>query len=156
MTPFLSQTRYDDWIVHAALLPALLTLAGIGVTAATGPVARALRLRRSFPAADGAVRGRVAAAAERHPRGELSPHAARKNLGHSPQVGHPGGPCQYPPCLLVSGLSPIGAATCSCSSASPVVEAGFSPPAVEDRARLQLDCRKRGITLEELTSNAGS
>ena len=34
MTQFLSQTRYDDWIVYAALLPALLTLGGIGITAA--------------------------------------------------------------------------------------------------------------------------
>jgi hypothetical protein len=34
MRQFLSQTRYDNWIVHAALLPALLTLAGIGATTA--------------------------------------------------------------------------------------------------------------------------
>ena len=34
MTQFLSKTRYDDWIVYAALLPALLTVTGIGVTAA--------------------------------------------------------------------------------------------------------------------------
>ena len=34
MTQFLSQTKYDDWIVYAALLPALLTLGGIGITAA--------------------------------------------------------------------------------------------------------------------------
>ena len=34
MTQFLSETRYDDWIVYAALLPALLTVTGIGVTAA--------------------------------------------------------------------------------------------------------------------------
>jgi hypothetical protein len=32
MTEFLSQTRYHDWIVKAALLPALLTLAGVAVT----------------------------------------------------------------------------------------------------------------------------
>src|SRR5713101_6360328 len=30
MTQFLSQTRYDDWIVYAALLPALLTLGASG------------------------------------------------------------------------------------------------------------------------------
>jgi hypothetical protein len=34
MTESLSQARYDDWIVRAALLPAVLTLAGIGVTTA--------------------------------------------------------------------------------------------------------------------------
>ncbi len=34
MTESLSQARYDGWIVRAALLPALLTLAGIGVTTA--------------------------------------------------------------------------------------------------------------------------
>jgi len=34
MTRFPSQTRYDDWIVYAALLPAVLALAGIGVTSA--------------------------------------------------------------------------------------------------------------------------
>ena len=32
MTESSSQTRYHDWIVNAALLPALLTLAGIAVT----------------------------------------------------------------------------------------------------------------------------
>jgi hypothetical protein len=30
----LAKTRYDDWLVYAALLPALLTLWAIGVTAA--------------------------------------------------------------------------------------------------------------------------
>jgi hypothetical protein len=30
----LAKTRYDDWLVYAALLPALLTLSAIGVTAA--------------------------------------------------------------------------------------------------------------------------
>jgi hypothetical protein len=34
MTESLSQARYDDWIVRAALLPALLTLAGVGITTA--------------------------------------------------------------------------------------------------------------------------
>jgi TRAP-type uncharacterized transport system fused permease subunit len=29
-----TQTRYDDWIVYAAFVPALLTLVGIGVTVA--------------------------------------------------------------------------------------------------------------------------
>jgi hypothetical protein len=34
MTESLPQARHDNWIVHAALLPALLTLAGIGATTA--------------------------------------------------------------------------------------------------------------------------
>ena len=34
MTRLRSQTRYDDWIIYAALLPAVLTLVGVGVTAA--------------------------------------------------------------------------------------------------------------------------
>jgi hypothetical protein len=33
MTRLRSKTGYDDWIVYAALFPALLTLVGLGVTA---------------------------------------------------------------------------------------------------------------------------
>jgi hypothetical protein len=34
MTESISQARYDDLIVRAALLPALLTLAGVGISTA--------------------------------------------------------------------------------------------------------------------------
>jgi hypothetical protein len=34
MTEFQRRPKYDDWIVYAAFLPALLTVAGIGATAA--------------------------------------------------------------------------------------------------------------------------
>ena len=36
MARFVSPTKSADWIVYVALLPALLVLAGIGVTAAMG------------------------------------------------------------------------------------------------------------------------
>ncbi len=34
MTKLLRQTKYDDWLAYFALLPALLTLAGFGISIA--------------------------------------------------------------------------------------------------------------------------
>jgi hypothetical protein len=53
MARFVSPTKSADWIVYVALLPALLVLAGIGVTAAMGWDTQALRNTATLSAMPG-------------------------------------------------------------------------------------------------------
>src|SRR5262252_3527201 len=53
MAWFVSPTKSADWIVYVALLPALLVLAGIGVTAAMGWDTQALRNTAALSAMPG-------------------------------------------------------------------------------------------------------